>query len=74
MVNTALLPFIVYRPTIWNLQYIADAVKTVPYLQKFQDTIYQVFKFYHYSPKERRELRDVGDIIQDNTAHFGGVS
>ena len=53
---------------------VADAVKTVPYLQKFQDTIYQVFKFYYYSLKKRRELQDVIDIIQENTAHFGGVS
>ena len=53
---------------------VADAVKTVPYLQKFQDTIYQVFKFYYYSLKKRRELQDVVDIIQENTAHFGGVS
>ena len=52
---------------------VDDAVKTVPYLLKFQDTIYLVFKFYYYSPKKRRELKDMADIIQENTAHFGGV-
>ena len=39
---------------------VVDAIKNVPYLQKFQDTIYQVFKFYYYSPKKRKELKKNG--------------
>lgn len=47
-----------------------DAVKTVPYLETFHETIRQVFKFYYYSPKKRREVNAVSEILDENPAHF----
>ena len=34
---------------------VLDAVKEVPYLTTFQETVKGIFKYY-YSPKKRREL------------------
>lgn len=49
---------------------VLDAVKTVPYLETFHETIRQVFKFYYYSPKKRREVNAVSEILDENPAHF----
>ena len=40
---------------------VFDAVKTIPYLETFDETIRQVFKFY-YSPKRRREVNAVKEL------------
>ena len=52
---------------------VLDAVKRFPYLQKFDDTIKAVFKLYYYSPKKRRELKEIGDLIEEKVAHFSGL-
>ena len=52
---------------------VLDAVKWFPYLQKFDDTIKAVFKLYYYSPKKRRELKEIGDLIEEKVAHFSGL-
>ena len=49
---------------------VFDAVKTIPYLETFDETIRQVFKFYYYSPKKRREVNAVSEILNENPAHF----
>ena len=51
---------------------VFDAVKTIPYLETFDETIRQVFKFYYYSPKKRREVNAVSEILNENPAHFSG--
>lgn len=43
---------------------VLDAVK-VPYLQKFDDTIKAIFKMYYRSPKKRRELKEIGEIVEE---------
>lgn len=47
---------------------ILDAAKEVPYLKTFQ----AVFKYY-YSPKKRRELASLSDILDEAKAHYGGL-
>ena len=49
---------------------VLDAVKTVPYLENFHETIRQVFKFYYYSLKKRGEVNAVSEILDENPAHF----
>ena len=44
---------------------VLDAVKRVAYLQKFDDTLKAVFKMYYRSPKKRRELKDIGEIVEE---------
>lgn len=44
---------------------VLDAVKRVPYLQKFDDTIKAIFKMYYRSPKKRRELKEIGEIVEE---------
>ena len=44
---------------------VLDAVKGVAYLQKFDDTLKAVFKMYYRSPKKRRELKEVGEIVEE---------
>lgn len=48
---------------------ILDAVKEVP----FQETVQAVFKYYYYSPKKRRELASLSDILDEAKAHYGGL-
>lgn len=52
---------------------ILDAVKEVPYLNTFQETVQAVFKYYYYSPKKRRELASLSDILDEAKAHYGGL-
>lgn len=52
---------------------ILDAVKEVPYLKIFQETVQAVFKYYYYSPKKRRELASLSDILDEAKAHYGGL-
>ena len=48
-------PVVILHCVAHNLELaVLDAVKTVPYLETFHETIRQVFKFYYYSPKKRR--------------------
>ena len=44
---------------------VLDAVKGVAYLQKFDDSLKAVFKMYYRSPKKRRELKEVGEIVEE---------
>lgn len=31
---------------------VGDAIKSVPYLQSFMNSVSQIFRFYYYSPKK----------------------
>ena len=44
---------------------VLDAVKRVAYLQKFDDTVKAVFKMYYRSAKKRKELKEIGDIVEE---------
>lgn len=64
-------PVVILHCVAHNLELaVLDAVKTVPYLETFHETIRQVFKFYYYSPKKRREVNAVSEILDENPAHF----
>ncbi|XP_063609950.1 zinc finger protein 862-like [Penaeus indicus] len=52
---------------------ILDIKKGIPYLQKFEETLQLVFKFYYYSPKRRRELYSIAQILDDKLVHYGGI-
>ena len=53
---------------------VGDAIKTVPYLQSFMDTASQIFPFYYYSPKKRRELHGFADIFEEKAAYYSSGS
>lgn len=64
-------PVVILHCVAHNLELaVLDAVKTVPYLENFHETIRQVFKFDYYSPKKRREVNAVSEILDENPAHF----
>ena len=64
-------PVVILHCVAHNLELaVLDAVKTVPYLETFHETIRQVFKFFYYSPKKRREVNAVSEILDENPAHF----
>lgn len=64
-------PVVILHCVAHNLELaVLDAVKTIPYLETFDETIRQVFKFYYYSPKKRREVNAVSEILDENPANF----
>ena len=64
-------PVVILHCVAHNLELaVLDAVKTVPYLENFHETIRQVFKFYYYSLKKRGEVNAVSEILDENPAHF----
>lgn len=53
---------------------ILDANKTIPYMSTFETTLKGVFKFYYYSPKRRRELTEISEILDQILLHFGDLN
>ncbi|XP_077862484.1 zinc finger protein 862-like, partial [Saccoglossus kowalevskii] len=52
---------------------ILDACKTVKQISDFEATLKGIFHFYHYSPKRRRELKEIANIFETDLAHFSSV-
>ena len=52
---------------------VLDAVKTCSYLNRFEDTIKSIFKFYFYSPKRRREVNEIANILEEDVVYYSGV-
>ena len=50
---------------------VLDAVKEVPYLTTFQETVKGTFKCYYYSPKRRRDLASLSEILEEAKALSG---
>ena len=44
---------------------VHDAVKRVAYLQTFDDTVKAIFKMYYRSAKKSKELKEIGDIVEE---------
>ena len=53
---------------------VGDAIKSVPYLQSFMNSVSQIFRFYYYSPKKRRELHGFADIFEEQAAYYSSGS
>lgn len=53
---------------------VGDAIKTVPYLQSLMDSVSQIFRFYYYSPKKRRELHGFTDVFEEQAAYYSSGS
>lgn len=69
-------------PEIYALQCIAhklelavfDAVNCWEYLKNTFETIVKgIYNFYHYSPKRRREIKDIADVMEKDFAHLSNV-
>ena len=57
-----------------NLELAAlDSTKGSTYLTKFNDTLLHIFKYYHYSPKKRRELHEICDLLEQDQAFYSGL-
>ncbi|XP_039459533.1 zinc finger protein 862-like [Oreochromis aureus] len=52
---------------------VLDSVKGCEYLVKFEDTLKTIFKMYYYSPKKRRELTEISELLNERLAHFSGL-
>lgn len=52
---------------------ILDAVKSHPSICQFEETLKWIFKFYWYSPKRRRDAKEISRIIDENFAHFTDI-
>lgn len=52
---------------------VTDAIKEVSYYSKFEDTVKGIFKFYFYSPKKRRELSQISELLEEDRVRYGGV-
>ncbi len=52
---------------------VLDSVKGCEYLVKFEDTLKTIFKMYYYSPKKRRELTEISELLNEKVAHFSGL-
>ena len=52
---------------------VLDAIKEMPYLAIFQETVMSVFKFYFYSPKHRREVNEIAAILDQDRVYYSGL-
>ncbi|XP_062506352.1 zinc finger protein 862-like [Corticium candelabrum] len=53
---------------------VLDTVKRTCYLDEFERTSKEIIKLYHYSPKRRRELRQVADtLFEDDLKSFSDI-
>lgn len=52
---------------------LLDAVKKCPYLSTLEDTVKDVYKFYFYSLKRRREVNEIANIIDEDVVYYSGL-
>ena len=52
---------------------VLDASKSCPQMAKFEDTLKGIFNYYHFSPKRRRELKEISHLFETELAHFSAV-
>lgn len=50
-----------------------DSLKTDSYMRRFEETVKGIYMFYHYSPKRRREVKEVADFIGSELVHMSGI-
>ncbi|KAJ8318674.1 hypothetical protein KUTeg_003765 [Tegillarca granosa] len=51
-----------------------DANKHCKYvIEQFEQTVKGIFNFYHYSPKRRREVKEVADVLDVTFSHMSDV-
>ena len=48
-------------------------MKRCPYLSTFEDTVKEVYKCYYYSPKRRREVNEIANIIHEDAVYYSGL-
>lgn len=63
---------------MWCIAYklqpaVMDSVKDVQSLQKLESTLKGINKYYHGSPKRRREIKAIADILDADLAHVPNV-
>ena len=52
---------------------VLDAAKSMPYLQIFEETIKNIFNFYHFSTKRRRELAEIAVLLSTMLTNYSSV-
>ena len=52
---------------------VLDASKSCPQMAKFEDALKGIFNYYHFSPKRRRELKEISHLFETELAHFSAV-
>lgn len=52
---------------------VLDANKKFSYMSTFEATVKGVSKFYFFSPKRRRELKEISELFNNDFAHLGHI-
>ena len=52
---------------------VLDLKKSEEHLQNFETTVKNIFNFYHWSPKRRRELSNIAVDLNEKLLRFGGL-
>ena len=50
-----------------------DAIKEMPYLAIYEETVKSVFKFYFYSPKRCCEVNEIAAILDQDHVYYSGL-
>ena len=68
-------PIIIVMPCVAHRLELAvlDAVKRCSYLSRFEDTVKSIFKVYFKSPKRRREVNEIANILEEDTIYYSGI-
>jgi hypothetical protein len=64
-------PLVLVHCVAHNLELGAlDAAKEEKYMKQFNRSLKQIYKFYYYSPKKRRELHSICDLLEVDHAFY----
>ena len=52
---------------------VLDLTKELPCVSQVEETVKAIFKWYYYSPKRRREVNRIAEILDESHVYFSGV-
>ena len=52
---------------------VLDAVKNLDFVSRFEETLKGIYNFYHFSPKRRRDIKQISDVLDQDLCHFTAV-
>ena len=59
---------------VHNLQLaLLDLTKELLCVSQVEETVKAIFKWYYYSPKQRREVNKIAEILDESHVYFNGV-
>ena len=52
---------------------VLDVLKELRCVRNVEDTVKAIFKWHYYSPKRKREVNRIADILEESHVYFSGV-